>query len=314
MFCDRTTSPFQNWTTAKRRADLFARLELEAGQLLAAADAQPVSLVAAELRGPLARPAEHHDDALPRPGDVEVRHVAVGRAAAGGRDPLRRLGPQRRGVRLVVVRPGRAARVVMQRELALLAAAEPRVDGLDVRQQGRVGGARVPEVQRPFDGGKVVILDGHGPDDQSGLGVGVGEGVLGALVVELAMLAFRPPLCEQSGGGSAVVDKRERRVGRRAGVLVDERQVSQPDDRAVVQDGLRLGPVRLIAGNAVARIADFQGEFGGPAEVHADRDAGHALAQHLRTERLLASDADGEHDAAPAADGLRDSSRRRRRR
>ena len=181
MFCDRTTSPFQNWTTANGVRTSSPGCSLKRVSSWPPRTRSPRPVVAAELRGPLARPAEHHDHALPRPGDVEVRHVAVGRAAAGGRDPLRRPGPQRRGVRLVVVRPGRTSRVVMQRELAVLAAPKPRVDGLDVRQQGRVGGARVPEVQRPFDGGEVVILDGHGPDDQSGLGVGVGERVLGAL-------------------------------------------------------------------------------------------------------------------------------------
>jgi hypothetical protein len=67
---------------------------------------------------------------------------------------------------------------VVEDELVLGAALEPRVYGLDVGQNGGVCRARVPEAERPLDGGEVVVFDGDTARHEAGFRVGVDEGVL----------------------------------------------------------------------------------------------------------------------------------------
>ena len=50
-------------------------------------------------------------------------------------------------------------------------------------------------------------------------------------------------------------------------MFLDERQIAQPNRRPVVENRFRVGPIRLVAGDAVSAIADFQQEFACPAEV-----------------------------------------------
>ncbi len=68
----------------QRAADLLSRQELESGQLLSGANANPAAFVASELGRPLSRPADDHDHALVGPLEVEIGQVGVGGTTSMG--------------------------------------------------------------------------------------------------------------------------------------------------------------------------------------------------------------------------------------
>ena len=105
-----------------------------------------------------------------------------------------------------------AARValdVVQRELAVARANEAGVDGLDVGDDRRVGRSGVLEVQRPFDGGKVAVLDADASHHQPGLRIGIGERVFGSFVVQFARCPLQFPRFQQLGRRLAAVGEGE---------------------------------------------------------------------------------------------------------
>ena len=131
------------------------------GQLLAGANLQPAIGVADEVGVPLARPADHDDQAVVLvPLQIEVGHVGAGRTAAGGADALGRIAAEHRFQRGVIGIVGRRADVVVQQVLVLGRSLPANVQRLDVLDDRRVGRAGVLEVERPFDRGIIVVLDG----------------------------------------------------------------------------------------------------------------------------------------------------------
>ncbi len=56
---------------------------------------------------------------------------------------------------------------MMQREFAGRTTTPPNVQRLNIFQDGRIGGARVLQVNGPLDRGKIVVFDGHATDDQT---------------------------------------------------------------------------------------------------------------------------------------------------
>ena len=125
----------------QRAADLFARRQLRMDQFLAGADADAAAGVADELARPLGRPTDDDDRAPVALLEVEVGPVAIGRAAPGGSDPLRGLGPQR-GFQRAVVRPAcRRADGMVQHELTVARTLPRHVERKDLFQQRRVRGA-----------------------------------------------------------------------------------------------------------------------------------------------------------------------------
>jgi len=196
----------------ERAADLLAGQELQSRDLLARANVKSALLVAQELGRPLARPAHDDDHALMAPGEIEVRHVGVGRAPAGcGKAPL---GARRQGrfQRPVIGAVGRRADGVVQQELAQLAAIETDVEGLDVLQDRRVGLARVAEAEGPFHRGEVLVQDGDPADFQSGSRIAPDQRVLEAVLVELPRFLLQRPRLEEIGRRLAVVDERKGQV------------------------------------------------------------------------------------------------------
>ena len=83
-----------------------------------------------------------------------------------------------------------------------------------------------------------------------------------AMLVELLRLAIDFPSSEELGRRLAVVGERERRIGREQAVLnFEDRQIAEPNGFAVGQFDLGVGPIGLIPADAVAGVADFQGEL-----------------------------------------------------
>ena len=76
---------------------------------------------------------------------------------------------------------------------------------------GRVGGSRVLEVQRPFDGRKIAVLDADAPHDQPRLRICEGERALGPLVVEPASRPLQLPRFQQLRRRLAAVGEGEKR-------------------------------------------------------------------------------------------------------
>ena len=73
--------------------------------------------------------------------------------------------------------------------------------------------------------------------------------------------SFQLPRRQQfTRGLSSVIERKERIRGNRLFRFRD-RQITQPKDRSVLQGHAGIRPVRLIAGNAVARVSYFKREF-----------------------------------------------------
>ncbi len=199
----------------ERAAYLFARMQLSMDQLLSGADADAAAGIADELAGPLARPADDDNRAPVALLEVEVGPVTVRRAAAGGGDPLG--GPWlQRSFQRTIVRPAcRRADGMVQQEFAVARALPRHVEREDLFQDWRVGGACVLEVKRPFDGGKVAVLDRLAADLKAGLRVDVLDGRAAAIGVDVLALCLPPPHREQLCGRLARIDERERQIGRR---------------------------------------------------------------------------------------------------
>ncbi len=88
------------------------------------------------------------------------------------------------------------------------------------------------------------------------------------------------------------------------GAVLDERQVAEPDFLAVGQRDFRVGPVALVAGDAVAGVADVEHEDVAPARSTLTGTPAMPSRMTLRLEGFLAGDIDGEDHAAPAGAGL----------
>ena len=182
------------------------------GQLLAAPHAHAGAVVAVELRRPLARPAQHHNDPFAGPAEVVERIGRLRGPPAGvGKLPLTP-GGQWIGVRLVTVRRAQVARVVAQDAIALRAAAEHGVDCLDVLDYRRVSRARVLEIHRPLDCREIVILDANAAHPEAGARLGPNGSPFRAVLVELSRGPLALPVLKQFGGGFAAIDKGKRRL------------------------------------------------------------------------------------------------------
>ena len=160
---------------------------------------------------------------------------------------------------------------------------ETNVQGLDVGDDGRIRRPAVLEVQRPFDGREIVVFRRHPAERQFGFWVGPSPGSHRPLVVELLDLAIQPPCREQCGRGLAVVAEREGQIrgDRRRLLSLNDRQIPQPQDTTVRQRDLRIRPVRLIAGDAVAGVTNFQQKFRRTPEVDIDSLGRHPLMHDL---------------------------------
>ena len=123
----------------QRAAHLFAGQQLEVSQLLPRAYLEPRPFIARKTRRPLARPAESNDRAFSGQGDIEVAQVRVGGTAARRAETLLLLALQAIGKRFEVRGSSLRALAVVQNELAVLAALEARVKGLNVLQDRRRG-------------------------------------------------------------------------------------------------------------------------------------------------------------------------------
>ena len=82
---------------------------------------------------------------------------------------------------------------------------QPAVQRPDLREDGRVGRARVPKMQHPLHDRKIAIHDGDTADAETRFRVGVGERGLGPVGVEVALAAHELPGFEQVGGSFASV-------------------------------------------------------------------------------------------------------------
>ncbi len=149
-----------------------------------------------------------------------------------------------------------------------------------------------------------MILDRRPTDREAGLRIAIGEHVPRALGVQRATFPFHLPLLQQHRRGGPAVDKRERRIACRGRCSLSQRQIAQPHACAVIEDHFGVGPVRLIAGDAVTGVANFQEELACPAQIYGDGDRLHPFVQGLGAEPLLAGHAHGEDDAAAAAGRL----------
>ncbi len=206
---------------------------------------------------------------------------------------------------LVAVGGAIVAGVMPQDAIPLRAAAEGGVNGPDILDHRRVGGAGVLEIHRPLHRGIVEVLHADAPHAQAALGIGPGQRVLLALRVQLLRRALQLPLAQELRRGAPAVFEREGRLRRiRLARLADQRQVAQPQLPPVGQHDLCVRPVRLVAGDAVAAVAHFQGELAGPIQRHIDGNSRHAFAHERRAECLLAVDLHREDHAAPTAGGL----------
>ena len=173
---------------------------------------------------------------------------------------------------LVAVRRAVVAGVMAQDAIALGAAGEGGVNGPDILDHRRVRRAGVLEIQRPLHRRIVEVLHADAAHAQAALGIGPGQRVLFALRVQLLRRALQLPLAQEFRRGPPAVFEREGRLrGIRLARLADQRQVAEPQLPPVGQHHLRVRPVRLIAGDAVAAIADFQRELARPVQRHVDR-------------------------------------------
>ena len=115
--------------------------------------------------------------------------------------------------RLVVQRLGGTSHMMMKHELALTVSVEPRVQRLHIGQHRSVLGARVLEVDSPFDGGKVVILDCHAADDESRLRIAKAKRMPAAAIIQLFARVVPIPRPQRLRGRLSAVGERERRLG-----------------------------------------------------------------------------------------------------
>ena len=70
------------------------------------------------------------------------------------------------------------------------------IDRLNIGENRGVPVARIFEMERPFDRGEIEILDPDAAEDQTGLGLSVGQRVFGSLLVELAGRPLEGPSLE----------------------------------------------------------------------------------------------------------------------
>ena len=188
---------------------------------------------------------------------------------------------------------------------ALRAAAERGVYGPDLLDHRRIGGAGVLEMHRPLDGWIVTVLDAYVTHAQTALGIAPGQGVLLPLVIQLLRLALQLPLAQEFRRGTPPIDEREGRLRRiRLALLIEQRQVAQPELSAIGQHHLCVRPIRLVARDAIARIANLQRKLAGTVQRYVNWHPRNALAYDLGTESFLPADVHGEDHASASAGGL----------
>ncbi len=138
-------------------------------------------------------PAKDKDHPFVTRGDVEVGECDLGGAPAGICDALLRSGRKGLVDRFKAVGSAIVAPIAVQDVLLGSASLEPRVDGLDVAQNGGVGHAGVFEVQGPFHRGEIQVLDGVTANKQTCIGGGIRERVLHPPGVQPLSTAFQTP-------------------------------------------------------------------------------------------------------------------------
>ena len=108
---------------------------------------------------------------------------------------------------------GRAAvaRIPMEHDVALERKAC--VDGLNVRQDGRVFRSAVPEVKCPLDRGEILVFDSYATDFEGSGGIGEMQCPRDPLLIELARSALKRPFGQKLGGGTAAIGERKERLG-----------------------------------------------------------------------------------------------------
>jgi len=287
----------------ERRADLFAGAEAEPGRFLPGDHAHAAGIVAEESGLPLPGPAHHHDHALLRPREVEIRERPGGGPAAGRREPVLRARLHTQLMGLIAVGRAVVARVMVQRELALRVALEAGVEGLERLQDGRLRSARVFHEHGPLHHREITVLDGHAADRQAGPGIGQREGMLGAVPVELSGSVLAIPGLQQLRRGLAVEGEgKEGLRGVRAALRRKNRQLAEPRGGAVGQGDLGVDPGRLVAGDPVARVAHFEQKLRSAVQLDADGRRRHAFVEHGGAEGLFAGYVDRADDAPAPRD------------
>ncbi len=228
------------------------------GQLLSGPYLQRAVPVANEIGRPLTRPTHDGDQSLSQPFDVEVRQVTVRRAPARGRDAFGCRRFQFRRKRLIVGRQAGTPRVMVQDEFRSGAAHNRQVEWQDVGQEWRVLLSFVSQIQRPLDRRKIEVLDRLAANDQSFRWFAEDKRMRDALIIQLPGLVAPLPGLQHLDGWFTVDDKRERWIGRDgAGHCVEQRKLAQAQRATTGQQHFRVGPVGLIATDAIATIGNL---------------------------------------------------------
>ena len=94
---------------------------------------------------------------------------------------------------------------MVQYELPVSAPLDPRIQRLDLLENRRVFLPFVLKVHGPLDGREIAVGHCHASHSQSRLGVGIGQGVLGAILIQATLAALEFPGLEQLDRGSITV-------------------------------------------------------------------------------------------------------------
>ena len=254
-------------------------------------------------------PADGEDEAATGRLQIEVGPApgAVGRAATVGRKRFAGVGAERAVIRLIALRDAPVAFVAVERELALRAALEPRVQRLEVLQDRGVNLAGVLEEDGPLCYREVSVFNRDAPDFQARAGIGPGERVLGAGGIQFLPDSLLRPHRQQFIGGVPVIDEGK---GQRAGPLdggrgllraaISQGHITEPELFPVRQRHLGVGPIGLVPANAVAGIADLQRECVRTGQINDHLAPRSAIAHYLGLERHLVTHLDREAYASLA--------------
>ena len=178
-------------------------------ELLTRRDPQRTPGIAGERRGPLARPS--HRDHQPAIGrhEVVVRELPVAPASPGRGEPRDDAGAEGPLERLVEIGGEGVALPVMKHELPFRPTRQRDVDPLDRLEQARIPTGGVLEIDRPFHGGEIRILDRRTANLEARDRIGPCRGAPRAGGVEPRGFRGLRPGREQAGRGLSAVDERE---------------------------------------------------------------------------------------------------------
>ena len=135
------------------------------------------------------------------------------------------------------------------------------VEGLDAFQDGRVFLAGVSKSHDPFDGRKIAEFHAHATDDQPASSGRCTSRCVRSFGRQCFARNARSANCPRVW--RAGCRRRRRKTAARCRMpdaLPKQRQIGQPQRAAVGQLHLGVGPIRLIAGDAVAAVAHFERE------------------------------------------------------